>query len=69
MKIITFQYNKRASAIIRGDATRQENGTEINLQLVNHFMVNGYEDRLLWEEAASLRLGKNRDYAILGVWQ
>lgn len=69
MKIITFQYNKSASAIIRGDATRREKGTEINLQLVNHCMTNSYEDWLLWEEAASLRLGKNRDYAILGVWQ
>jgi len=67
MKIVMFQYNREASAIIQGKALATASPRK---QLVaNQFLANGYEDRLLWEEAASLRPKRPEVYHIPGNWQ
>jgi hypothetical protein len=69
MKIIMFQYNRGASAIIQESTLANENIAQKNVPLLNRFLANGYEDRLLWEEAASLRPPKKQEYVIVGNWQ
>ena len=67
MKIVMFQYNRDASAII------QENTLATTVKgdrlATNKFLANGYEDRFLWEEAASLRPKKQQEFMIFGNWQ
>ena len=69
MKIIMFQYNRGASAIIQESTLANENIAQKNVPLLNRFLANGYEDRLLWEEAAFLRPQKKQEYVILSNWQ
>jgi hypothetical protein len=67
MKIVMFPYRRDLSAIIQENtlATPPRN----NRLVANSFLANGYEDRLLWEEAASLKPKKPQEFAILGNWQ
>jgi hypothetical protein len=67
MKIITFQYNKGVSAIIQESTL--STATNRNQLVKNRFLENGYEDRFLWEEAASLKPKKPVVYHIPGNWQ
>lgn len=68
MKIIMFQDNMESSAIVQGKTMSQEHCTK-NRLAANSFSASGYEDRLLWEEATSLRPEKKREYVISGAWQ
>lgn len=69
MKIIMFQYNRDASAIVSESSMATEKKKNCRQLALNSFFANGYEDRLLWEEAASLRPKKPQPYAIPGTWQ
>jgi hypothetical protein len=69
MKIVMFQYNRGASAIIQESTLSDESFAQKNRPLLNRFLASGYEDRLLWEEAASLRPQKQQEYNILSSWQ
>ena len=68
MKIVMFQYNRAASAIIRCNTMGQEDSPESKKMKTNCFLAGGYTDRLLWEEAASLRPKKQENYIILSNW-
>lgn len=69
MKIVMFQYNRNASAIIQANTlAKGEDGLK-NRLTKNRFLAGGYEDRFLWEEAASLRPKNPNEYIILGNWQ
>jgi len=67
MKIITFQYNKGVTAITQKNSLAT--ATNRNQLVKNRFLENGYEDRFLWEEAASLKPKKPEVYHIPGNWQ
>ena len=67
MKIVMFQYNRDVSAIIQGNSLATD--TSKKRLVANRFLANGYEDRLLWEEAASLRTKTTTNYLIPGNWQ
>jgi hypothetical protein len=69
MKIVMFQYNRAASAIIQESAMANERRLQDKQLTTNRFIASGYEDRLLWEEAASLRPQQPKEYCILGTWQ
>ena len=69
MKIVMFKYNKSCSAIIKGTTMSQDDHCTRNRLASNQFLANGYEDRFLWEEAASLRPEKKQEYSIPGNWQ
>ena len=67
MKIVMFQYNRESSAILSENTL---GGTGCKRKLAeNTMLVNGYADRLLWEEAASLKPQKKSEYIIPGNWQ
>ncbi|MBM9616512.1 hypothetical protein JWJ90_19795 [Desulfobulbus rhabdoformis] len=66
MKIVMFQYNRDASAII-SDNNLSRSGAEHQIQN-NSILAHGYHDRLLWEEAASLKPKPKSEYIILGNW-
>jgi hypothetical protein len=69
MKIVMFQYNKAASAIIQENTLAREGVVQGKQLTSNRFIAGGYEDRLLWEEAANLRPQQPKDYCIPGNWQ
>ena len=69
MQIIMFQYNRESSAIIQESTLATTHPPNRNRIVDNRFLANGYEDRLLWEEAASLRPKKPQEYCIFGSWQ
>lgn len=69
MKIIMFQYNRDVSAIIGTSTLANEHPQGQDRLVTNRFLANGYEDRFLWEEAASLHPPKPREYIISGNWQ
>lgn len=69
MKIVMFQYNRETSAIIAENTLASEHPPEQSRLVTNRFLANGYADRLLWEEAASLRPKEPREYIIPGNWQ
>ena len=69
MKIIIFQYNRNAAAIEHGDNLTAADCSGKTGARVNRFIASGYDDRFLWEEAASLRNQKPVEYSIVGVWQ
>jgi len=68
MKIVMFQYNKAVSAIIQMNSmVDEQQGNQC--PVTNRFLANGYEDRLLWEEATNLKPKPSREYCIPGTWQ
>ncbi len=69
MKIVTFQYSKDDSAVLQNK--NHAEGLELcrKQAVPNRFTAFGYADRLLWEEAASLRQQPAKDFAIPGNWQ
>jgi len=67
MQIVMFQYNRTVSAILQENAPEREDGKLPYRQITNRFLANGYEDRLLWEEADRPRQPK--EYCIPGNWQ
>jgi hypothetical protein len=68
MKIIMFHQNTRNdSAIIQ--STSLATTTNKNRLVANEFLANGYEDRFLWEEAASLRPKKPERNYLSDNWQ
>jgi len=69
MKIVMFQYNRDASAIIQNCILATANKSNSKQLVANRFLASGYADRLLWEEAASLRPKKLQKYIIRGNWQ
>jgi hypothetical protein len=69
MKIVMFQYNRETSAIISESTLADEQPPGHSRTVCNRFLANGYTDRLLWEEAASLRPKEPREYIIPGNWQ
>ena len=69
MKIVMFQYNRVASAIIQENTLAREGNSLDNKTATNKFIAGGYEDRLLWEEAANLRPQQPKEYCIPGNWQ
>ncbi len=69
MKIVMFQYNRGASAIIQESTMATERSADSRQPVSNRFLANGYTDRLLWEEAAALHPKKPQDFAIVGNWQ
>lgn len=69
MKIVMFQYNRNASAIIQSNSLATPKNSDSKKLVANSFLAGGYEDRLLWEEAASLRPKKLQEYIIRGNWQ
>lgn len=69
MKIIMFQYNRDASAICSTNALTSANDSTHHRLTANRFIAGGYADRLLWEEAASLRPQDRQEYLITGHWQ
>ena len=68
MKIVMFQYNRSASAIIQ-ESTMANKNTTSNRMATNSLLAGGYNDRFLWEEAAPLGPKKIREYTIIGNWQ
>lgn len=67
MKILMFQYNRDVSAIISQNTLGKAKGKR---QLNNNaILASGYSDRLLWEEAASLKAQPKSEYIIPGTWQ
>jgi hypothetical protein len=67
MKIIMFQYHREASAIISEntlDTTRNQRKL-----MDNSILAHGYNDRLLWEEAAALKPRQKSEFIIPGNWQ
>jgi len=69
MKIVMFQYNRAASAVILDTTLAREGSPRDNQLVSNQFIAGGYEDRLLWEEAAHLRPLQPKEYYISGNWQ
>ncbi len=69
MKIVMFQYNRDASAIIQNSLLATAKNSDSKQLVANRFLASGYEDRLLWEEAASLRPKKLQEFIIRGNWQ
>ena len=69
MKIVMFQYNRAASAIIQENTLAKEGALQGKQLAINRFIAGGYEDRLLWEEAANLRPQQPKEYCIVGNWQ
>lgn len=69
MKILMFQYNRETSAIIAASTLASEPPPKQRCLVTNRFLANGYTDRLLWEEASSLRPKEPREYIISGNWQ
>ena len=62
-----FQYNRDASAIISENILGKVKGDR---HLINNsILTSGYGDRLLWEEAASLKAQPKSEYIIPGNWQ
>jgi len=64
-----FQYNRATSAVILDTTLAKEGSPQDNQLVSNQFIAGGYEDRLLWEEAANLRPRQPKEYCILGNWQ
>jgi hypothetical protein len=69
MKIVMFQYNRAASAIIQENTLAREGKPQDNQLVSNQFIAGGYEDRLLWEEAVHLQPRQPKEYCISGNWQ
>ena len=69
MKIVMFQYNREASAVIQDNALGRKRYARNKQLTVNCFIAGGYGDRLLWEEAANLRPKPPKEYPIPGNWQ
>jgi hypothetical protein len=69
MKIVMFHYNRDASAVYRQNNDPCTGARRGNQLVSNCFLANGYADRLLWEEAASLKPKKTQEFAIPGNWQ
>jgi hypothetical protein len=69
MKIVMFQYNRSASAIIQESTMAAERNADSKQLVSNRFLAGGYSDRFLWEEATALRPKKPQEYAIVGNWQ
>jgi hypothetical protein len=67
MKIVMFQYNRESSAILSENTRGRTHSTRKLVE--NTILANGYTDRLLWEEAASLRPRPKNEYIIPGHWQ
>jgi hypothetical protein len=67
MKIIIFQYNRGAAAII-GENTLGTTTPNKNV-VDNSILANGYMDRLLREEIVAPHQSKKSEYIILGNWQ
>lgn len=67
MKIVMFQYNREASAIIQESTLAT--AAKGDRLAGNKFLANGYEDRFLWEEAVALRPKKQQEFMIFGNWQ
>lgn len=67
MKIVMFQYNKGTSAIISENTLGKVPGKR---QLINNsILARGFADRLLWEEASSMKPLPKSEYIIPGTWQ
>lgn len=67
MKIVMFQYNRDASAIISETTLGKVRGKR---QLINNsILASGYGDRLLWEEASTHKAQPKSEYIIPGTWQ
>ncbi len=69
MKIVTFQYFKNDSALLHSKTHAEEMLLLSKRVVPNRFTAFGYADRLLWEEAASLRQQPAKEFAIPGNWQ
>lgn len=69
MKILTFQYNKDDSAVLLNKTHPDELELFRKQTVPNRFTAFGYADRLLWEEAASLRQQSAKEFTIPGNWQ
>lgn len=67
MKIIMFQYNRAASAIIQESTLAA--AAKGNRLAGNKFLANGYEDRFLWEETVVQQPKKQQEFIIFGNWQ
>jgi len=67
MKIVMFQYNRAASAIIQESTLAA--ATKNNRLAGNKFLANGYEDRFLWEETVVQQPKKQQEFMIFGNWQ
>ncbi|MDD2465911.1 MAG: hypothetical protein PHI97_18080 [Desulfobulbus sp.] len=67
MKIVMFQYNREASAIIKENNLGR--GKSKKQTLDNSILANGYSDRLFWEEIASIKAKPKSEYIIPGNWQ
>ena len=76
MKIVMFQYNRSASAIIQEStlaAAPPKDRPVGNCFLINghqdRLLANGYQDRLLWEGIAPVEPKKTTEFLIPGNWQ
>ena len=67
MKIVMFQYNREASAIISENTLSQTTSTRQN-QAQSH-LNQKYNDRFLWEGVATFKEPPKNEYIILGNWQ
>ena len=69
MKIVTFQTRKTESALFQTRTDADELLLDGKRIIPNRFTAFGYNDRFLWEEAASLRPQPKKEFCIPGNWQ
>jgi len=67
MKIVMFQYNREASAIISENTLSQP--TFPRLDQAQSHLTQKYNDRFLWEGVATFKEPPKSEYIILGNWQ
>nr|WP_320009549.1 hypothetical protein [uncultured Desulfobulbus sp.] len=67
MKIVMFQYNREASAILSQNALGQAKISQKRLQ--ESPLPQSYNDRFLWEGATSFTTPPQGEYIIPGNWQ
>jgi hypothetical protein len=69
MKIIMFQYNRTASAIIQENGLSGRAYAQSPLHLSNQSLKNNSTDRLLREECIPRQHAEQQPFIIQGVWQ
>ncbi|MGI6657729.1 MAG: hypothetical protein ACOX5Z_13100 [Desulfobulbus sp.] len=71
MHIITFQYNKAASALIsQKKLSRDETNTRQSQKNATRRLINRYTDRFLWEDmTAVMNPPPPKEQIIPGTWQ
>lgn len=69
MKIVTFKYNRSASAVYQFVQQNNPEAGSIALSLLNSFITNKVGDRTLYDEAFNCQQERTQEYVIPGAWQ